>query len=128
MISLTDTSDFPTANLKQGATMSTVELWHYGVTITDKAIAKEIAKFGPAASDGPTSDTTAAIINTLGKRQQMVFFISWAPAWSPTSAWLEHAYIHWMTRGLCKPNLPKYLYCQSRITKPEQSSASARRT
>lgn len=30
----------------------------------------------------------------------MVFFLSWATDWSPTSAFLQHAYITWMTRGL----------------------------
>lgn len=83
-----------------GATASTKKLWHYPATITNKTIAKEIARFEPA---GPfTTDSTAAIINTFGDRQQMVFFTSWATNWSLTSNYLQHAYIHWMTRGLCK--------------------------
>lgn len=32
----------------------------------------------------------------------MVWFMSWATDWSQTSNYLQHAYIHWMTRGLCK--------------------------
>lgn len=30
----------------------------------------------------------------------MVWFMSWATDWSQTSNYLQHAYIHWMTRGL----------------------------
>jgi hypothetical protein len=30
----------------------------------------------------------------------MVFFISFATDWSPTSNWLQHTWIHWATRGL----------------------------
>ena len=32
----------------------------------------------------------------------MVWFLGWATEWSQTSNYLQHAYIHWMTRGLCK--------------------------
>ena len=30
----------------------------------------------------------------------MVWFISWAPDWSPTTNYLQHSYIHWMTRSV----------------------------
>lgn len=32
----------------------------------------------------------------------MVWFMGWATDWSQTSNYLQHAYIHWITRGLCK--------------------------
>lgn len=32
----------------------------------------------------------------------MVWFMGWATDWSQTSNYLQHAYIHWMTRGLCE--------------------------
>lgn len=35
-----------------------------------------------------------------GGREQFVWFTSWAPAWSATSNYLQHAHIHWMTRGI----------------------------
>lgn len=32
----------------------------------------------------------------------MVWFMGWATDWSQTSNYLQHAYIAWLTRGLCK--------------------------
>ncbi|KAI7484157.1 hypothetical protein KC351_g4692 [Hortaea werneckii] len=98
MVSISDDADFPTANLKIGASMSTQGLWHYPTVITNSSMAKEVAQFAPSGSF--TSETTAAVINTFGARQQMVWFSSWATDWSPTSNYLQHAYIHWLTRGL----------------------------
>lgn len=94
--------------LNSAATVSTQGLWHYPATITNATIAKQIAKFAPSGSF--STDTTAAVINTIGTRKQMVFFIGWATDWSMTSNYLQHAYIHWVTRGLCKSTplfLPK---------------------
>lgn len=83
-----------------GATISSAGLWHYPATITDPSTTWEVAQFGPA--DSFTSTTTAAVINQFGKRQQMVWFTSFATDWSTTSTYLQHSYIHWVTRGLCK--------------------------
>lgn len=64
--------------------------------------------FAPDSAGTFTSSTTAAIINTFGTRQQMVWFLGWATDWSQTSSFLQHAYIHWMTRGLCEfPGIPR---------------------
>jgi hypothetical protein len=57
--------------------------------------------FDPAP--GFDSKTVAGIINTIEGRQQMVWFMGWAVEWSASSNFLQHAHIHWMTRGLCKP-------------------------
>lgn len=35
-----------------------------------------------------------------GGREQFVWFTGWAPSWSATSNYLQHAHIHWMTRGI----------------------------
>jgi hypothetical protein len=80
--------------------MSTQGLWHYPAIINNASIAWEIAQFAPSGSF--TTPTTAAVINNIGGRQQMVWFTSWATDWSPTSNFLQHTYINWMTRGLCK--------------------------
>ncbi|KAK0386716.1 hypothetical protein NLU13_6551 [Sarocladium strictum] len=99
LFSFTDTSGFPTAGLKQGATVSSKGFWHVPATITNTTTTRRIAKYSP--STGFTADTTAAVINTFpGGRQQMVFFISHASDWSQTSNFIQHAFIHWMTRGL----------------------------
>lgn len=98
LVSISDASDFPTAGMVVGATMSTANMWHYPATITDSSTTKEIAQFAPSGSF--TGTTTAAVINTFGNRQQMVWFTSWATSWSATSNYLQHAHIHWMTRGL----------------------------
>jgi hypothetical protein len=77
-------------------------MYHYPALITNPAIATEIAQFAPSSDETFTTTTTAAIINDFGNRQQMVFFTSWATDWAATSNFLQHAYIWWMTRGLCK--------------------------
>lgn len=46
------------------------------------------------------SRTTAAVINTNDGREQMAFFLGWGADWSPTSSYLQHTWIAWMTRGL----------------------------
>ncbi|KAF1348161.1 hypothetical protein BDV97DRAFT_299295 [Delphinella strobiligena] len=98
LISITNDTAFPTANIVLGAGVSSEGLWHYPATITNSSIAEEIAQFANGGSF--TTETTAAVINTFGTRQQMVWFSSWATSWSPASNFLQHAYIHWITRGL----------------------------
>lgn len=80
--------------------MSTANMYHYPCEILDDSTTWEVAKYAPDANGVFTVDTTAAVINQFGSREQMVFFGSWATEWSPTSNFLQHAYIHWMTRGL----------------------------
>ncbi|KAH8686270.1 hypothetical protein BGZ61DRAFT_533827 [Ilyonectria robusta] len=109
-ISFTDVSDFPTANLKAKATVSTSGLWHVPASITDTSTTKQIAKFG--ISTGYTSETVAAVINNFNGREQFVWFIGWAPAWSLTSNYLQHAHIHWLTRGLFLGKRKTHLSCQ----------------
>lgn len=87
--------------------MSTKGLYHYPAMITNDSMATEIAQFAPG---GPfTANSTAAVINNIGGRQQMVWFTSWATDWSPTSNFLQHAWITWATRGLCMHDLSAYL-------------------
>jgi len=98
LVSISDTSDFPTANIKTNAGVSTQGLWHYPAVITNSSIAKTIATFAPA---GPfTTTSTAAIINDFGGRKQMVWFMGWATDWAQSCNFLQHAFIHWMTRGV----------------------------
>lgn len=40
------------------------------------------------------------MINNFSGREQLVWFTSWATDWSATSNYLQHAHIHWLTRGL----------------------------
>lgn len=98
LISISNSTSFSQAGMKTEATMSTQGLYHYPATITNNSIATTIAEFGPSGIF--TEDTTAAVINNIGGREQMVWFISWASDWSPTSTYLDHAWITWMTRGL----------------------------
>ncbi|KAF2666763.1 hypothetical protein BT63DRAFT_317780 [Microthyrium microscopicum] len=99
-IYFTNTAAFSTAGLKIGTTAgaSTLGLYHYPATITNATLATAIASF--ATATGFTSVTVAGVINNFGNRQQMVFFIEWASDWSATSNYLQHAWIHWMTRGM----------------------------
>lgn len=83
--------------------MTTKSQWHYPATITNSTLAKQIAQF---AAGGPfNAPSTAAVINNFGNRQQMVWFTSWGTDWSVTSNFLQHAHIHWITRGLCESKI-----------------------
>jgi hypothetical protein len=97
-IYISNSSAFAQAGMKIGATMPTEGLYHYPAVITNSSIATTVAQFGPAGIF--TEATTAAVINKIGGREQMAWFIGWASDWSPTSTYLEHAWITWMTRGL----------------------------
>jgi len=110
LVSITDDSDFPTANIKTKVSVTTQGLWHYPAIITNTTLAKEFAQF-EAAGDF-TGPTTAAVINDFGTRKQMVWFMSWAVQWSATSNFLQHSYIHWMTRGLFVGKRKTYLSAQ----------------
>ena len=98
----TNFSSFSTAGLKSGQSVSTLRLWHTPATISNAATTWEIAQFDPAATFA--SKSTAAVVNKFphgnGYREQIVFFISWATDWNPTSNYLQHAWIHFLTRGL----------------------------
>ncbi|KAN0072001.1 hypothetical protein V8E54_009730, partial [Elaphomyces granulatus] len=96
----TDTSSFPTAGLKTqpGANVSTKGLGHYPASITNTNTTKEIAQF--AANSQFNSTTTAGVINNVDGREQMVFFTSLDTAWSSTSTFIQHAWVHWLTHGL----------------------------
>lgn len=96
-MTFTNTTAFTQAGLRQGASMSTMGLYHYMAQISDTSTTTEIAQF---AANSQAKGGTAAVINNFNGREQMVFFISWATSWSPTSTTLQHAYITWMTRGL----------------------------
>lgn len=110
LISITNATGFPTANIKTGAGVSTTGLWHYPATITNATIATPIAAFEPSGQF--TTSTVAAVINKIGARQQMVWFTGWATDWSASSNYLQHAYIHWMTRGLFVGRRKTYLSTQ----------------
>ncbi|KPM42687.1 hypothetical protein AK830_g3864 [Neonectria ditissima] len=109
-VSFTDTSDFPTANLKTKAEVSTAGLWHVPAIITDKSTTKQIAKFG--ITTGFPVESVAGVINNFNGREQFVWFIGWAPSWSLTSNYLQHAHIHWMTRGVFLGKRKTHLSCQ----------------
>lgn len=101
LLYFTDTSAFPTAGLKtqSGAGASTIGLWHYPASITNTTTTKEIAQFA-ASSDSTSASGTAGVINNFGGREQMVFFTSMDTTWSSTSAFIQHAWVHWLTHGV----------------------------
>jgi hypothetical protein len=84
--------------VNRGATVSSKGFWHVPAVISDSSTTRQVAKYGPSGAF--TSDTTAAVINNFDGREQMVFFLPHASDWSQTSNFIQHAYIHWMTRGL----------------------------
>ncbi|EFY86901.1 extracellular serine-rich protein [Metarhizium acridum CQMa 102] len=61
---------------------------------------------------GPDFESVAAVINKIGGREQMAWFLDFAPDWSATSSYLQHTYIHWMTRSLFVGKRKVYLNTQ----------------
>jgi hypothetical protein len=100
LLSFTNTSGFPSANLVKGATISTQGIWHYPATITNPNTTWEVAGLAPSSDGYFSGSSSAAVIHQDGNRQEMVWFSSWATNWALTSNYLQHAYIAWMTRGL----------------------------
>lgn len=90
--------------------MTTQGLWHYPAVVSDGATTKQVVKLEPAGIF--TATTTGAVINNFSGREQMVFFIGWATDWSATSNYLQHGFIHWMTRGLFVGKRKIYLNAQ----------------
>jgi hypothetical protein len=76
----------------RNANVSIANIFHSPAKITDPTIAWEVAKFSGSG--------TAAVINLIGARQQMVWFMPFALDWASSSNFLQHAWIHWVTRGL----------------------------
>ncbi|KAG4029800.1 hypothetical protein MFRU_014g00990 [Monilinia fructicola] len=100
LIHISDNSAFPNAGLRTGATLSTKGIYHYPAQITNSTLAKEFLQLG-ASSDGQfTTTSTAGVINNIGGREQMVFYVPFSTDWAVTSVWLQHAWIDWGTRGL----------------------------
>lgn len=110
LMSFTNTTGFATANLKSGATVSTKNLYHYPAKITDTKTTWKIAQF--ATSGNFKSTSVAGVINNFSGREQMALFIGFATEWSSTSNYLQHAYIHWITRGLFAGARKTYLGTQ----------------
>ncbi|KAL3492289.1 hypothetical protein BJX62DRAFT_250708 [Aspergillus germanicus] len=98
LISLSDTSGFPSSGLRTGAAVSTKGLWHSPAVIANSSTTKAIATFGP--NQLFQSETVAAVVNNFDGREQMAFFIAFDTTWSATSTYLQHAWITWITRGL----------------------------
>ncbi|KAI9756019.1 MAG: hypothetical protein M1815_004251 [Lichina confinis] len=98
LFKLSDNSDFPTAGLKVGATLSSTGLWHYPASITDTATTKAFLQFEPN-SQFSTSTVAGVINNFADGLQQMAFFTSFG-TWSQSSTFMAHAWIHWGLRGL----------------------------
>ncbi|KAK6518147.1 hypothetical protein TWF506_005307 [Arthrobotrys conoides] len=90
---------FPSAGLNS-APLPLTGLYHVPSKITDTNLTQTTAflEFGPNAQYADT--TIGGVINTFPDgRSQMAFFTSFA-TWSPTSAYLNHIWIHWATHGL----------------------------
>lgn len=76
LISFTNTTGFPTANLKTGAGITTQNLWHYPAKITNSKTTWKIAQFAASSDNAYTSTGVAAVINNFSGRQQMVVSIA----------------------------------------------------
>jgi hypothetical protein len=81
-----------TNGLGRNANISIANIFHNPAKITNSSIAWEFAKFQGSG--------TAAVINQIGARQQMVWFLPFALDWAASSNILQHAWINWITRGM----------------------------
>ncbi|KAF1851495.1 uncharacterized protein K460DRAFT_391756 [Cucurbitaria berberidis CBS 394.84] len=91
-VSFTNITGFPTASLKTNVGVNIANIFHTPATITNSSIAWEVARFSTTG--------TAAVINQIGARQQMAWFLPFALDWAAASNILQHAWITWITRGL----------------------------
>ncbi|KAF3214108.1 hypothetical protein TWF679_004976 [Orbilia oligospora] len=90
---------FPSAGLNS-VPLPLNGLYHVPSKITDTNLTQTTAflEFGPNLQYAKT--TVGGVINTFPDgRSQMAFFCSFG-TWSPTSAYLNHIWIHWATHGL----------------------------
>ncbi|KAK6501422.1 hypothetical protein TWF481_009261 [Arthrobotrys musiformis] len=90
---------FPSAGLN-AVPLSLSGLYHVPSKIIDTNLTQTTAflEFGPNLQYADT--TVGGVINTFPDgRSQMAFFCSFG-TWSPTSAYLNHIWIHWATHGL----------------------------
>jgi hypothetical protein len=97
-VKLTNDTLFKSANLKMNAPVSTLGLWHVPAVITNTTTTTRIAAFAPSGQW--TTETVAGVVNNFGGRQQMVWFMTWATSWALGPNYLQHANIHFLTRGL----------------------------
>ncbi|PHH60941.1 hypothetical protein CDD81_998 [Ophiocordyceps australis] len=98
LVSLTSTAPFPAAGLKTGQGVSTKGLWHYPARVVESNTTTAFAAFAPSGAF--SSESVAAVVSNFGGREQMAWFLDWAPQWSATTNFLQHTYIHWITRSL----------------------------
>jgi hypothetical protein len=100
LVYFSDVSAFPQAGIISGATRSTVNIYHLPASISNATLTKQIAGFGPSTDGKFKTNSTAAVINNFGNREQLVWFIEFGTEWSLTSNFLMHAHINWITRSL----------------------------
>ncbi|KAH9863828.1 hypothetical protein J1614_009760 [Plenodomus biglobosus] len=91
-VSLEECTWHKTNNVPSNVGISIANIFHSPATITNSSIAWEVAKFSTAG--------TAAVINRIGDRQQMVWFMPFALDWAAPSNIIQHSWITWLTRGL----------------------------
>lgn len=112
LVSVSNATGLSTANLKTSATLSTQGLWHYPAVITNSNTTWEVARLGPSTDGSFTGNSSLAVVNQYGSRQQMAWFTSFATDWSATSNYMEHVWINWVTRGLFTGRRRIYLNTQ----------------
>ena len=111
-MTFTNATGIETANYKVGASVSSQGLWHYPAQITNSSNTWEVMGLGPSTDGTYTTNSSVAVINRFGTREQMVFFTSFATDWSATSNYLQHIWINWVTRGLFTGRRRIYLSTQ----------------
>ncbi|KAF3937723.1 hypothetical protein ABW19_dt0202882 [Dactylella cylindrospora] len=92
-------SRFRTSGLKP-VPLSLANIYHVPALVTDTNTTQTSAFLEFSPNSVYLTNTAGGVINTYPDgRSQMAFFISFG-SWSPTSAYLNHIWIHWATHGL----------------------------
>jgi len=112
LMTFTNGTDIETANYKVGQSVSSQGLWHYPAQITNSSTTWEVMGLGPSSDGTFSTNSSVAVVNRFGTREQMVFFTSFATDWSATSNYMQHVWINWVTRGLFTGRRRVYLSTQ----------------
>lgn len=67
-----------------------------------------------APNNNITTQSVAGVINRFDNREQMAYFLD-SGNWSETSAYLNHAWVQWGTRGLYQGYRRAHLGTQGEI-------------
>ncbi|KAJ3029676.1 hypothetical protein HDV00_009464 [Rhizophlyctis rosea] len=99
-LTLTLPSSFSYMGLVNNSVLPTTGLYHVPASITNTTTTTPFLMFSPSSDGGFAQSTVGGVVVKYDSgREVMAFYIDFG-WWSPTSTFLSHIYIPWMTRQL----------------------------